>query len=281
MRWTWDETLYAGSAEYYTVGRLPYSDAIGDALREELGLDGTGRLLDVGTGTGQIALLLAPLFAEVVGVDADADMIAEAERAAARRGRPRIVWIHARAEELPLELGRFQVATFAQSFHWMDRERVASTVVGMLEPGGSWVHVDATTHHGAEGRSDLRFPPPPRAEIAELVRRFLGAVRRAGRGTLPSGTPADEEEVMLGAGFAGPRRRLVPGGRTFERSEDEIVASVYSTSSSAPHLFGPNRDEFDRELRRLLRRVSPERRFSEREHDVELVIWTRPAGAAA
>ena len=36
-----------------------------------LTLDGRGRLLDVGCGPGTLALSLATLFGEVVGVDAD------------------------------------------------------------------------------------------------------------------------------------------------------------------------------------------------------------------
>ncbi len=43
-----------------------------------MGSDGSGRLLDVGSDTDEIALLLAPLYDEVVGLDANEDMIAEA-----------------------------------------------------------------------------------------------------------------------------------------------------------------------------------------------------------
>lgn len=50
--WQWDESLYAGSAAHYGVGRMPYSPSLADAIRRELGLDGTGRLLDVGCGPG-------------------------------------------------------------------------------------------------------------------------------------------------------------------------------------------------------------------------------------
>jgi 2-polyprenyl-3-methyl-5-hydroxy-6-metoxy-1,4-benzoquinol methylase len=85
VEWTWDETLFGGSARYYRAGRFPYPAELATAFQEELGLDGRGRLLDVGTGTGEIALLLARLYDEVVGLDADADMIQEARREA-RRG---------------------------------------------------------------------------------------------------------------------------------------------------------------------------------------------------
>src|SRR5690242_1766877 len=61
--WAWDETLYAGAARYYPAGRMPYPGALALAIQAELGLDGTGKLLDVGCGPGSLTLLLAPLAA--------------------------------------------------------------------------------------------------------------------------------------------------------------------------------------------------------------------------
>src|SRR5918992_5124156 len=92
--WEWDKTLFAGSARYYREGRLPYPAELATAFQEELRLDGSGRLLDVGCGTGQIALVLAPLYAEVVGLDADEDMIAEAREEALRRGYRNTTWVN-------------------------------------------------------------------------------------------------------------------------------------------------------------------------------------------
>jgi len=270
----WDETLYAGSAAYYPHGRMPYPPELAAALRDELSLDGKGRLLDVGCGPGSLTVLLAPLFERAVGVDADAEMLAEATRQAASRGVENVDWVHMRAEELPGGLGSFRVATFAQSFHWMQQDRVASAVREMLEPDGAWVHVHATTHRGSDD-DGLPGPAPPHEAIDELVKVYLGPVRRAGRGTLPHGTPSGEEDAMLAAGFEAPRRLEVGGGRVLERAEDDVVASVYSRSSSTPHLFGERRDEFERELRALLRQSSPHGRFCERTQEIELVIWRR------
>ena len=78
--WTWDETLYAGSAPFYSVGRMSYPDGLAEALRRELGLDGSQRLLDVGCGPGSLTLLLAPFVATAVGIDADCEMVREAAR---------------------------------------------------------------------------------------------------------------------------------------------------------------------------------------------------------
>ena len=275
--WKWDETLFGGSARYYRSGRLPYPAELASALQEELGLDGSGRLLDVGSGTGEIVLLLAPLYDEVVGLDADEDMITEAQKEALRQDHRNTTWVNARAEELPLDLGTFRTATFAQSFHWMDRQRVAATVFEMLEPNGAWVHVDTKTHRGAASNEQLSHPQPPRREIEELVERYLGPVRRAGQGTLPGGTPSGEGEIMVATGFAGPRRRVLDGRRVFERSEDEIVASIFSVTSSAPQLFGSRLAEFEQDIRQVLRRVSSGGRFCEVSQSIQLIIWTRPA----
>ncbi len=278
--WKWDKTLFGGSARYYRAGRFPYPAELATALQEELSLDRSGRLLDVGSGTGEIALLLAPLYDEVVALDADEDMIAKAREEARRRGNLNATWVNARAEELPLDLGTFRTATFAQSFHWMDRPRVAARVFEMLEPNGAWVHVDTKTHRGAASDEPLRHPQPPRGEIEKLVERYLGPVKRAGQGALPGGTPSGEGEIMIAAGFAGPRRRVLDDRRVFERSEDEIVASIFSVTSSAPHLFGSRLAEFEHDLRQALRRVSPGGRFCEVAQTIELIIWTRPADDA-
>ena len=76
----WHPALYAGSAPYYAVGRVSYPIALAEALAEQLGLDGSGRLLDVGCGPGSLTLLLAPWFEQATGVDADQDMLAEAKQ---------------------------------------------------------------------------------------------------------------------------------------------------------------------------------------------------------
>jgi SAM-dependent methyltransferase len=260
----WDAKLYEGSASYYTRGRVPYPPEVADVLRDELALDGTGRLLDVGTGPGSLALLLAPFFAEVVGVDPDPGMIAEAGREAAEQGATNARWVQLPAEALPHGLGSFRVATFAQSFHWMDREKVAAAVRSMLRPRGHWVHVNATTHKGVRDAAGLKHPQPPRDEIEKLIRSYIGSTRRP--------NPSGEETVMTEAGFSGPKRLTVPA-HVHERSEDDVVASVFSLSWAAPHLFGDRLGKFEAALRDLLRSVSSEGKFAERAREIELVIW--------
>ncbi|WP_422737348.1 class I SAM-dependent methyltransferase [Micromonospora sp. WMMD729] len=271
--WQWDETLYAGSARHYSVGRWPYPPAIAEAIRTALDLDSTGRLLDVGCGPGSLTLLLAPQFETAVGVDADRDMLAEAQRRAGAAGVTNVEWRHLRAEDLPADLGTFRVATFAQSYHWMDRPLVARRVRDMLAPDGAWVHLSANTHQGVADDDRLPYPRPPWTRIDELVARYLGPVRRAGRGLRPADTPAAEEDVMRHAGYAGPHRITVGQGNVVERSVDEVTSAVFSLSSSAPHLFGDRLPAFEADLRELLTSAARDGLFAERPRDIEIVIW--------
>jgi len=262
--WRWDPTLYEGSAAYYQRGRMPYPQALADALCDELALDGTGRLLDVGCGPGKLTDVLAPLFAEVIGIDADAAMVAEATRHAP----PNATFRQLRGEELPADLGAFDVIAFAQSFHWMDQMRVAATVHSMLRADGAFVTVGAMTHQG-EGNV-------PRAAIKELVESYLGPGRRAGQSTVSDeGPPWNATEALDAAGFGPPIEIPVPAGQMYERSEDDIVASVFSQSSSAPHLFGARLGEFESDMRALLRSHIPADGYRERLRDEALLIRRR------
>ena len=260
--WVWDETVFEGTAAYYRQGRKPYAPALADALAEHLDLDGRGRLFDVGCGPGTVALLFAHLFESVIGLDPDPGMLAEAQRAAAEEQITNASWVQMRAEDLPGPLGTFRVISFGQSFHWMDRPRVASVVREMLDANGAVVQVDLWhTNPPSQVLPSGPYPPIPEVAIDELRRRWLGPDRRAGQG-FRNTSPDGEDAVFQAAGFAPEELVVVPDERVLERSVEDVVAWVLSTSSTAPHLFGDRLDDFIRELRRLLLDVSPEGRFS-------------------
>jgi SAM-dependent methyltransferase len=273
--WVWDESLFAGSSPFYDRGRIPYPAGLRDAFAAAADLHGSPRLIDVGCGPGTVALRLASLFAEVVGVDADRGMIEEASRAAAARDVTNARWLRVRAEELPPSLGQFRYATFAQSFHWMERDLVAAKVFGMLEPGGAFVHVGGQ-QVDTPPAEPLPHPPPPADYIRGLIQSYLGPDRRAGQGVLRYGTPGNEGEVLQPAGFEAPVSVRVTGGQVLDRTVDDVVAAVFSLSGSAPHLFGDRRADFERELRAGLTAASGSGLFSEQVPDLALVFYRRP-----
>jgi SAM-dependent methyltransferase len=260
--WTWDESVFEGTAAYYRQGRKPYAPALADALAGHLGLDGHGSLLDVGCGPGTVALLFAHLFESVVGLDPDPGMLAEAQQAAAAEQVANATWVQMRAEDLPGSLGTFRVISFAQSFHWMDRPRVAAAVRKMLDVKGAVVQVDLWHSNPPRQAPPCGpHPPVPEAAIDELRRRWLGPDRRAGQG-FRNTSPDGEEAVFQAAGFAPEQLVFVSDDRILDRSVDDVVAWVLSTSSTAPHLFGERLGKFVEDLRALLLDASPEGRFS-------------------
>ena len=274
--WIWDRTLFEGSARFYVRGRIPYADGLAQMLAAHLELDGRGRLLDVGCGPGVLTLPLAAYFDEVLGVDPDPGMLDEARQLAVRGTIVNARWLQVRAEELSLDMGTFQVATFGQSFHWMDQSHVASLVYTLLEPGGAFVHVSPA--HDSDSGDDVAgdHPAVPIAAIQELVRNYLGADRRAGQGTLPSGTPGNEAVVLSEAGFVGPEVIRLPGRGVLLRGVDDVAAGLWSHSGTAPHLFGARIRAFETELRAILRAASSTNIFAEIQPDTVVSIWRKP-----
>lgn len=271
----YDPTIYLGAAAHYRFGRPPYSPDLEDFLAREFDLDGTARLLDGGCGPGILTVRLAPMFAEVIGLDPDPDMLAEGKREADSRGITNIRWVQALAEDLPdAAPGPFRLVTFGQSFQWTDEQLVAEKVYDMLEPGGAL----ALVVHTVEGRP---VPPPagvpiPQDELAEIVVKYLGTINRAGQGKREVRTHRFED-VLSKTRFGMPESIFLPGIPDLMRSTDSVLSGFFSVSFSAPHLYGDRVDEFADEVRSLLRDRSPDGMFWDWPGDTEVVVARKPA----
>jgi SAM-dependent methyltransferase len=259
--WAWDASLFEGSASYYRRGRIPYAEGLEDSLAAALDLNGQGRLLDIGCGPGIIALRLAHLFEEVVGVDPDPGMLEEARRESRQERVTTASWVQMRAEDLPAGLGTFRVITFAQSFHWMDRPKVAAAVRAMIEPNGAVVQIDPGRDGVAGQPATGPHPAVPFDGIDRLRRHYLGPDRRAGQG-FRNTSPSGEDAIFQAAGFLPEVRLPVADHRVLDRTTDDLVAWVFSASSTAPHLFGDELNRFQADLRALLGEASPSGHFS-------------------
>jgi SAM-dependent methyltransferase len=271
----YDPTIYLGSAVHYRPGRPAYSPDLEDVFAGELGLDGTGRLLDVGCGPGILAVRLAGLVAEVVALDPDPDMLAEGRRAAETHGIGNIRWVQAVAEDLPEAApGPFRVVTFGQSFHWTDEHRVAEVVYDLLQPGGTM----ALVVHTVAGRPVPTSPGPPAIphdEIKTLVETYLGSARRAGQGTTALRAHRFED-VLIKTRFGLPRTVFASGQADLIRDTKSVISGYLSMSWSAPHLYGEHLDEFTGELTALLFAKSPSGQFWDWPGDTEIVLAQKP-----
>jgi SAM-dependent methyltransferase len=107
------------------------------------------RAVDLGAGTGLVALRLASWFDEVVAVEPDAAMARQLER-----GDARIIELHARAEDVELEEGCADLVSAGNSFHWMDGSVVVARARKWLRPGGVLAVFRYDPPHAAEGALD-------------------------------------------------------------------------------------------------------------------------------
>jgi hypothetical protein len=158
----------------------------------------------------------------------------------------------------------------------MDRPKMAALVKNLLDLGGAAVQVDAPSYRAdalAEASTgDLPHPLPPDAAVAELRTRYLGPDLRAGQG-IRNSPPDGEDAVFETAGFQPMRRVIVPDGRVLTRTIDDLVAQRFSSSATAPHLFGNRLESFEADLREVLEDASPTGLFSVRLPDNVLSIW--------
>ncbi len=248
--------LFAGAAHYYARYRLPYPEALFDVLAGRFGLDRKSRVLDLGTGTGQLAIPLAARCGEVVALDISAEMIAEGARVAADAGVRNVRWLVGAAEDVPAALGPCRLVTIGAAFHWMDREVVLRRVWDLLAPGGGIALTGMGTIWGA--------PEPWAQDVTATVRRWLGEERRAGVG-VHRATPASEHrpfpEILADAGFV----RVKGGEYRYEHrwSLDAIIGYLYSTSYCRPDLLGDRRADFEADLRRTLLGRHPAGEFTQ------------------
>lgn len=237
--------LFAGTATYYARFRPGYPAAFLTHIIERFGLNGHGRLLDLGCGTGQLALPLAPYVAEAIGLDPDPAMLVEAAAAADRFGIRNVRWLHGSDRDLQRlrpEIGSLRLALMGRSFHWMERDTLLRNLDELIEPGGGVVVVsdEERVWGGHE---------PWHETIRQAIHRWLGPQRRAG-----SGNYTVEHRPFDDTFAASPFSRIEHYFLTVERTPtiDEIVGYLYSTSFCSPAVLGEHQAAFEADLRQRL-----------------------------
>ena len=274
-QYEYDPTQYLGAAAYYLRGRPGYSTALADVLADELDLDGTGHLVDVGSGPGTVGVQLARLFEHVTLVEPDPDMLAEARSHAAAAGSRSVDFVRATAEDLSeLGFGPVRAITFGQSFHRTNRPVVAEAAFQLLEPGGSLILISHDPTRPAPP-APAGTAPVPHEQIRELITTFLNSDLRSGNRLVADYSVERFQHTLERTSFGAPRTVFAPGRPDIIRDTDGVIAGCLSMSYAAPHLFGPRLVEFLSALRTLLEQRSPAGRFWDWPGDTEMVIATR------
>ena len=272
--------VFAGTAEYYARYRVDYPPALYDLARERFGLDAEprGTLLDLGTGTGFIALELARHFEHVVGIDVDGEMLRYAAEGAQARGVTNVSWRHTPAEEFTSLDGTedgapYRLVSAGSAFHWMDQARILEALKPRLEPGGGVLLAGLP---GFISIDDAKQTDPLSEVIMPVVRKYLGEQRRAGSGTY-SPPKKRWEDFLAEAGYQEIEVGYVPF--TVEFDLDGVVGLLYSTSFANRRLLGDRVDAFEQDLRAAVLAFEPSGRY-QRSYEAEWVLakWSGQRG---
>ncbi|HEV2364943.1 MAG TPA: methyltransferase domain-containing protein [Caulobacteraceae bacterium] len=253
---------FAGAARYYRF-RAPYAAAALDFVRDAFALGPGHRVLDLGCGPGTLSAPLARWAGEVVAVDPDSGMLAQARRDARAAGANNLRFVQARAEDAAARLGRFRLTVMGQSFHWMDRDRVLADLAAAIEPGGGLALINPgprRPQESWEGAADT------------LVEAYLGPI---GRHPAMNTEPRHQGALLRSSAFRDFSEHEF--ATVVERDFDSVLGCVYSRSFSRRRLFGARAPQFESELRAAFDRLAPRGRLVE---TVETEVLIAPKRAA-
>jgi demethylmenaquinone methyltransferase/2-methoxy-6-polyprenyl-1,4-benzoquinol methylase len=150
--------------------RILSRGAIGEIYHRlaELVAEPGSRVIDVGCGTGSVALACAARGADVVGIDLNAGMleVARKKSAAAASGAGRIEWIELGALEIEdrFSPGTFDGAASCLLFSELTDEEQAyllATLMSRVRPGGTVAIADEVAPEGAAARAWWRLRRAP------------------------------------------------------------------------------------------------------------------------
>ena len=128
-------------ADFYHRYRHGYPAGVLDALASAFGLTGQDVVVDLGCGTGQLALPMAARVRAVIGVDPEPDMLQRARQAAREQDVRNVSWVIGADTDIPALralLGDNSVAavTIGQALHWMNRQELFPAIIPLVRPGG-------------------------------------------------------------------------------------------------------------------------------------------------
>ncbi|MEV8376424.1 class I SAM-dependent methyltransferase [Kribbella sp. NPDC056861] len=207
-------------AGFYQRYRRGYPAEVIDGLVDAFELTRDDVVVDLGCGTGQLALPLAERVRAVIGMDPEPDMLAEARRVAT--GRSNLSWMVGADTDVPMLgtlLGKTSLGavTIGQALHWMDHDTLFHELYPLLRPGGG---VAVVTNGTPLWLQD--------SDWSRALRRHL-ELWLDSEVTATCGTDEDSRtryaESLAAAGFTVKQSRF---GYTDVLDLDRIIGGVYS-----------------------------------------------------
>lgn len=125
---------FTGKASAYEKHRPNYPQACIDFIISAAGLKRGNVVADIGAGTGIFSRQLSESGLQVMAVEPNADMRAQAEKMLADYSNT--VVLPGSAEETGIAAGSVRLVIAAQAFHWFDAAKFRAECKRILVPGG-------------------------------------------------------------------------------------------------------------------------------------------------
>jgi ubiquinone/menaquinone biosynthesis C-methylase UbiE len=127
--------------DFYHRYRPGYPTTVIDSLVGAFELTGDDVVVDLGCGTGQLALAIAGRVRAVIGVDPEPDMLARARRVAGEQSVTNVSWMLGADTDIPtlgtlLGDSSLGAVTIGQALHWMNHDELFRVLVPLARRGG-------------------------------------------------------------------------------------------------------------------------------------------------
>jgi SAM-dependent methyltransferase len=230
------EELFRETAWYYARFRPPYPVEAIDMVCDYLGLAPGSSAIDLGCGTGQLAIPLALRGIKVCAIDPSPQMLAQGEQEALHAGVTSITWLEGSDATLGSLLGgqTFDACVMGSSFHWMDRDAVLAALGPLIPEGGG---VAVLGNELSSWTEDAAWA----AICREVIIEFLGPQRRAGAGTYTD-PPERHETLLARSAFTTFETHKI--ATRLLLSVEDVVGLQLSLSYASPALLGDRVDDF-------------------------------------
>jgi ubiquinone/menaquinone biosynthesis C-methylase UbiE len=256
--------VYKGTYEYYAKYRPAIPKEVIDIIVEHFDIKPTDRVLDLGCGTGQVALAMDGKCREMICLDLDPEMIKWAKKAT-KNCKIKLRWINRPAEDLGKlkeKLGTFKVATSCRAFHRMNQDQVLKNLDDLIEEnGGVAVFSDYVLWNGIEEWQLL---------LKKVIQKYLGEEKLARKSKFKE-SEERWEDILAHSAFRFIKTSDVQITRTWD--VESIIGYVFSTAAAAPPLFGSRLNKFKEEVKNTLLSINPKGVFQEN------AVWSMVLGS--